>query len=73
MIGAGNRDEAVLTWENLDLAVTNMAGEIGNAGEFQSATEQRVCRIRDGDLPVAFLSDQRGITLGGVFLSQDCR
>jgi hypothetical protein len=73
LIGACNWDVAELTGEKLDLAMTDMTWQVGDAGEFENPTEERMSGVGDRDLAFAFLCNQRGITLAVVCPSQGCR
>ena len=71
-IGTGAGDVRDQVGEDFDLAVTDVSREPGEPGEFESLAEEWVAGIGDSDLPLAFLRDQRGITLGEVSPFRDC-
>lgn len=71
-VGAGDGDVSDQVGEDFDLTVTDVSREPGEPGELESLAEEGMTRIGDGDLPLAFLRDQRGITLGEVSLFRDC-
>jgi hypothetical protein len=66
LIGACNWDVAELTGEKLDLAMTDMTWQVGDAGELENAAEERMSGVGDRDLAFAFLCHQRCITLAVV-------
>jgi hypothetical protein len=66
-VRAADRDVAVLSGEELDLAVADMAGQPSDAGQLQRAAEERVSGVGDRDVAFAFLCDQRGITVAEVW------
>ena len=72
-VGTGDGDVGDQVGEDLDLAVTDVSREPGEPGELERLAEERMTGIGDGDLPLAFLRDQRGITLGEVSRSRCCR
>ena len=73
LIGAGDGNVAELPWEEFDLAVPDMALQIGDPRELQDAPEERVGGISDSDLAFAFLCNQRSIALAGVCRCRGCR
>jgi hypothetical protein len=72
-IGAGDGDVGDHAGENFDLAMADMAREAGEPRQLERPAEERMTGIGDGDFSLAFLRDQRGITLGEVFQSRDSR
>ena len=66
-VGAGDWDVSDQAGEDFDLAVTHMSREAGEAGQLERLAEERMTGIVDSNRPLAFLRDQRGITLGEVF------
>lgn len=71
-VGTGDGNVRDQVGEDLDLAMTDVSWEPGEPGERERLAEEGMTRIGDGDLPLAFLRDQRGITLGEVSRSRDC-
>jgi hypothetical protein len=65
-VSAGDGDVCDQAGEDFDLAVTDVSREAGEPGQLERLAEERMTGIGDGDLPLAFLRDQRGITLGEV-------
>jgi len=65
-MGSGKGDVPQVTGADLDLAVADVSGQVGQAGKPELAAEQRVAWVGDRDLPFTFLCHQRCITLGGV-------
>ena len=65
-VGAGDGDVSAQAGEDFDLAVTDVSREAGEPGELERLAEEGMTGVGDGDLPLAFLRDQRGITLGEV-------
>jgi hypothetical protein len=61
-VGAVDRDVAELAGEDLDLAVADVAGQAGESRELQRPAEEGVGGVGNGDLALAFLRDQGGIT-----------
>ncbi len=72
-VGTDDRDVSDQVGEDLDLAVTDVSREPGESGELERLAEEWMTGIGDGDLPLAFLRDQRGITPGEVSPSPDSR
>jgi hypothetical protein len=70
-IGAGDGDVGDHAGEDFDLAVADMAREAGESRQLERLAEERMTGIGDGDFSLAFLRDQRGITLGEVSPSRD--
>jgi hypothetical protein len=64
-IGATDRNVGELIGEKLDLAMADVSGQIGDSSQLQDSAEQRMTRIGNGDLTLAYLRNQRGITLAG--------
>jgi hypothetical protein len=71
-IGAGDGDVGDHAGEDFDLAVADMAREAGEPRQLERLAEERMTGIGDGDFSLAFLRDQRGITLGEVSPFRDC-
>jgi hypothetical protein len=69
-IGAGDGDIGDQSGKDFDLAVTDVARQAGDPRQEKCLAEEGMRGIGDGDLPFAFLRDQRGITLGEVFQSR---
>jgi hypothetical protein len=65
-IGAGDGNVGDHAGEDLDLAVADMAREAGEPGQLERLAEEGMAGIGDSDFSLAFLRDQRGITLGEV-------
>ena len=72
-VGAGDGDVGDQAGEDLDLAVTDVPREMGEPRELERPAEEGMTGIGDSDLTLAFLRDQRGITLGEVSRSRCCR
>lgn len=66
-VGAGHRDIAVLIRGDLDLGMADVVGQTSQAGKLQRSSEERMSGVGDCDFPFAFLQDERGVTLGGVW------
>jgi len=66
-IAAGYGDVTILVRSDLDLGMAHVARQTGQPGEFQRSSEERMAGVVNCDFPLAFLLDQRGITLGEVF------
>jgi hypothetical protein len=69
-IGTDDGDVSDQAREDLDLAVTDVSRESGKPGQPERLAEGRMTGIGDSELPLAFLRDQRGITLGEVSRSR---
>ena len=65
-IRAADRDETDLARQDFDLAVTDMSREASESRELECPAVERMTRIGDSDLALAFFRDQRGITLDEV-------
>jgi hypothetical protein len=65
-IGAGDWDVGDLSWKDFDLTVTDVSWEASETRELQCPAIEGMRRVGDGNLALAFLRDQRGITLGEV-------
>src|SRR4051812_23901030 len=63
LVGAGDGDVAELAGQDLDLAVPDVAGQVGDAGQAQGPAEKRMSGIGYCDLTLALLGDEGGITL----------
>jgi hypothetical protein len=72
-VGAGNGNVSDQAREDFDLAMTDMSGESGNPRELECPLEEGMGWIGDGDFTLAFLRDQRGITLSEVCRFRGCR
>jgi hypothetical protein len=72
-VGTGDGNVSDQTREDFDLAVADVSRESGDPRELEDPAEERMTGIGDGDLPLALLRDQRGITLGEVFPCHDSR
>ena len=70
-IRAADRDETDLARQDFDLTVTDVSRESSESRELQRPTVEGMARIGDGDLALAFLGNQRGITLDEVFQFRD--
>lgn len=66
-VGAGHRDIGDLAREDFNLTMTDMTWKNGEPRERESLAAEGMARISDGDLTLAFLRHQRGITLGESF------
>ena len=66
-ISAADGDETKLARKNFNLAVTDMSRKTSQPRKLQHSAVEGMTRIGNGDLALAFLRNQRGITLGGVF------
>lgn len=66
-IGGGDGDVRDQAGENFDLAVADVSREPGEARQLERLAEEGMAGVGDRDLPLAFLRDQRGITLGEVY------
>jgi hypothetical protein len=62
-VGAGDGDVGDPAREDFDLAVADVSGQPGEPGQLQCPAVEGMAGIGDGDLALAFLRDQRGITL----------
>jgi hypothetical protein len=71
-VGARDGDVSDQAREYFDLTMANMSWESGDPRELVCPAEERMSGIVDGDVALAFLRDQRGITLGEVFLFRGC-
>ena len=69
-IGAGDGDVGDQAREDFDLAVTDVSREPGEPRQLERLTEEGMTGVGDSDLALAFLRDQRGITLGEVSQSR---
>jgi hypothetical protein len=65
-VGAGDGDVGDPAREDFDLAVTDVSRQTSEPRELQCPAVEGMTGIGDGDLALAFLRDQRGITLGEV-------
>lgn len=61
-VGTGDGDVDDEAREDFDLAVTDVPRETGEPRELERPAEKGMTGIGDGDLTLAFLRDQRGIT-----------
>jgi len=66
-IGAADRNEADLARNDFDLTVPHVTRQAGESRELECPAVERMTRIGDSDLALAFFRDQRGITLDEVF------
>lgn len=64
-VGTGHRDVTVLIWGDFDLGMTHVSRQTGQPGKLERSSEKGMAGVGNGDLPLAFLLDERGITLGG--------
>jgi hypothetical protein len=53
--------------------MANMARQSSQTGKLKRPAKERMARIGNRDLTLAFLRYQRSITLGEVYLSRDGR
>jgi len=65
-IGAADRNEADLARNDFDLTVPHVTRQAGESRELECPAVERMTRIGDSDLALAFFRDQRGITLDEV-------
>jgi hypothetical protein len=72
-VGAGDGDVGDPAREDFDLAVTDVSRQTSEPGELQCPAMEGMTGIGDCDLALAFLRDQRGITLGEVSQSRCCQ
>ena len=63
-VGARDGDVSDQAGENFDLTMANMSWESGDPRELVCSAEEGMSGILDSDVALAFLRDQRGITLG---------
>jgi hypothetical protein len=66
-VGASNWDKAELTGEDLDLAVTHVAGQVGDAYQPEFSAVERMGGVCDRDAALATMSAEGRIALVGVF------
>jgi hypothetical protein len=66
-VGAGDGNVSDQAREDFDLAVADVSRKSGDPRKLEGLTEEGMTGIGDGDLPLALLRDQRGITLGEGF------
>ena len=66
-VGTGHGNVSILVRSDFNLGVTHIPRQTGQPGQFQRFPEKRMARVRNGDPPLAFLLDERGIALGGVW------
>jgi hypothetical protein len=66
-VRAGDWDVGDLAGKDFDLAVADVPGKASESRELQGPSVEGMAGIGDGDLTLAFLYDQRGITMGGVW------
>ncbi len=71
-VGAGDGNVGDQARKNFNLTMTDMSREPGESGQFERLAKERMTGIGDGNLPLAFLRDQRGITLGEVSPCRHC-
>jgi hypothetical protein len=71
-VGAGDGNVSDQAREDFDLAMADVSREAGHPRELKCPAEEGMTEIGDGDVALAFLRDQRGITLGEVSPSRDC-
>ena len=71
-VGAGDGDVGDHAREDFDLAVADMSGQASKSRQLERPAEEGMAGIGDGDFSLAFLRDQRGITLGEVSLFRGC-
>src|SRR5512135_1767194 len=62
-VSAGDGDISDPTREDFDLAVTDMSRQTCESRQLERPAVEGMAGIGDGDLALAFLRDQRGITL----------
>jgi hypothetical protein len=65
-VGAGDGDVSDPAREDFDLAVTDESRQTSESQQLQRPAVEGMTGIGDGDLALAFLRDQRGITVGEV-------
>ena len=65
-VGAGDGDVGDQAGKDFDLTVTDVSREAGEPRQPEGLAEEGMAGVSDGDLPLAFPRDQRGITLGEV-------
>src|SRR5512135_414261 len=65
-VGAGDGDVGDPAREDFDLAMANVSGQPSESRQLQGPAIEGMAGIGDGDLALAFLRDQRGITLDEV-------
>jgi hypothetical protein len=70
-VGAGDGNVGDQSRDDFDLTMPDVSGKTGKARELECPAEEGVRGIVDSDLPLAFLRDQRGITLGEFFPCRD--
>src|SRR5512135_19755 len=66
-IGASDGDVGNPAREDFDLAVTDVSRQTGESRQLECPAVEGMAGIGDGNLALAFLRDQRGITLDEVF------
>jgi hypothetical protein len=72
-VGAGDGDVGDPSREDFDLAVTDMSRQTSEPRQLECPAVEGMAGIGDGNLALAFLRDQRGITLDEVSRSPCCR
>jgi hypothetical protein len=72
-VGAGDGDVDDPTREDLGLAVTDVSRQTSEPRQLECPAVEGMAGIGDGNLALAFLRDQRGITLDEVSLSPGSR
>jgi hypothetical protein len=70
-IRAGDGDVGNQVREDFNLAMADVSWQSSEPGKLQGTTKEGMTRIGDSDVAFAFLRDQRGITLGGLFPFRD--